>query len=200
MKMFSLLILGAVVLGTATVSVSGQGVLDIKGYLGVIGSFSTFNASLSAAGLTTDPGPYTGFLPTNAAVDALPYGLVDCLLLPQNIVNLTAILQYQAVDGKIMSTDFYDGMTLTTTEGSIITFPSGVKVNDASVILLDIEASNGVLHAIDTVLVPPTFDVGVFMQTFQPVVPASKSAKDAKAEKSCAKSNRAPKISNAVHF
>ena len=87
MNMFSLL-LGAVVLGTAMVSVSGQGVLDIKGYLGAIGSFSTFNARLSAAGLSTDPGPYTGFLPTNAAFEALPCGLVDCLLLPQNIDNL----------------------------------------------------------------------------------------------------------------
>ena len=99
-----------------------------------------------------------------------------------------------------MSTDFYDGMTLTTIEGSNITFPSGVKVNDASVILLDIEASNGVLHAIDTVLVPPTFDVGVFMQTCQPVVPDSKSAKDAKATKWGAKSNKASKMSKAVRF
>ena len=125
--------------------------------------FSTLVAALSAAGLVETlqgEGPFTVFAPTDDAFAALPEGLLEKLLLPENVGVLTSILTYHVVSGKVMSTDVMAG-DVPSVEGSAITFATdyGVQVNDALVISADIEASNGVIHVIDQVIVPPTVDL-----------------------------------------
>ncbi|MEY4401856.1 MAG: hypothetical protein RL072_1721 [Actinomycetota bacterium] len=125
--------------------------------------FSTLVAAIQAAGLVETlqgAGPFTVFAPTNAAFDALPEGLLEKLLLPENVAVLTAILTYHVVPGQVMSTDVTAG-DVATVEGSTIaiTTDGGVKVNGANVVAVDVAASNGVIHVIDQVIVPPTVDV-----------------------------------------
>ena len=125
--------------------------------------FSTLVAALSAAGLVETlqgEGPFTVFAPTDAAFAALPEGLLEKLLLPENIAVLTAILTYHVVPGKVMSTDVTAG-DVATVEGSTIaiTTDMGVMVNGANVVAVDVAASNGVIHVIDAVIVPPTVDL-----------------------------------------
>jgi uncharacterized surface protein with fasciclin (FAS1) repeats len=125
--------------------------------------FSTLVAALSAAGLVETlqgEGPFTVFAPTDAAFAALPEGLLEKLLLPENVAILTAILTYHVVPGLVMSTDVAAG-DVATVEGSTftITTDGGVKVNGANVVAVDVAASNGVIHVIDAVIVPPTVDL-----------------------------------------
>ena len=125
--------------------------------------FSTLVAALSAAGLVETlqgEGPFTVFAPTEAAFAALPEGLLAKLLLPENIAVLTAILTYHVVPGMVMSTDIAAG-DVATVEGSTValTTDMGVMVNGATVIAADVAASNGVIHVIDAVIVPPTVDL-----------------------------------------
>ena len=125
--------------------------------------FSTLVAALTAAGLVETlqgEGPFTVFAPNDAAFAALPEGLLEKLLLPENIDVLKAILTYHVVAGKVMSTDVTTG-DAATVEGSTLALDtmSGVMVNDATVIAADVEASNGVIHVINKVLVPPTVDL-----------------------------------------
>jgi uncharacterized surface protein with fasciclin (FAS1) repeats len=105
-------------------------------------------------------GPFTVFAPTDAAFAALPEGLLEKLLLPENIAVLTAILTYHVVPGMVMSTDVTAG-DVATVEGSTIaiTTDMGVMVNGATVVEVDLTASNGVIHVIDAVIVPPTVDL-----------------------------------------
>ncbi|RPI27293.1 MAG: fasciclin domain-containing protein [Actinomycetota bacterium] len=124
------------------------------------GSFTTLTAALDAAGLVDTlkgEGPFTVFAPTDDAFAALPEGTVDTLLEdPQG--DLTQILTYHVVPGKVMSTDLSDGMTAATVQGAELTFTikdGAVYVNDAMVITADIETANGVIHVIDSVLLPP---------------------------------------------
>lgn len=123
------------------------------------GSFNTLAAALAAAGLVDtlkSEGPFTVFAPTDDAFAALPAGTVDDLLKPENKDQLTAILTYHVVSGKVMSTDLSDGMTATTVQGGDLTvdLSDGVKINAATVTSADIEATNGVIHVIDTVILP----------------------------------------------
>lgn len=125
--------------------------------------FSTLVAAIQAAGLVETlqgAGPFTVFAPTNAAFDALPAGLLEKLLLPENVEALKAILTYHVVAGQVMSTDVTAG-DVASVEGSTIaiTTDGGVKVNGANVVAVDVAASNGVIHVIDAVIVPPTVDV-----------------------------------------
>ena len=125
--------------------------------------FSTLVAAIQAAGLVETlqgAGPFTVFAPTNAAFEALPAGLLEKLLLPENVAVLTAILTYHVVPGKVMSADVTAG-DVASVEGSTIalTTDGGVKVNGANVVAVDVAASNGVIHVIDQVIVPPTVDV-----------------------------------------
>ncbi len=125
--------------------------------------FATLVAAVTAAGLVETlqgAGPFTVFAPNDAAFAALPAGLLDKLLLPENLAVLTSILTYHVVSGKIMSTDVMAG-DAPSVEGSTIALGTtdGVQVNDATVIAADVEASNGVIHVIDKVLVPPTVDL-----------------------------------------
>lgn len=125
--------------------------------------FSTLVAAITAAGLgeaLSGEGPFTVFAPTNAAFEALPEGLLEKLLLPENKDALTKILTYHVVSGKIMAADVAAG-DVTTLEGSAfaITTEGGVKVNAANVTATDVAASNGVIHVIDAVIVPASVDV-----------------------------------------
>lgn len=125
--------------------------------------FSTLVAAITAAGLADSlsaAGPFTVFAPTNAAFDALPAGLLAKLLLPANKAILVKILTYHVLQGKVMAADVTAG-DVATLEGSKITIATtgGVKVNTANVTSTDIAASNGVIHVIDKVLVPPTVDL-----------------------------------------
>lgn len=126
--------------------------------------FSTLVAAVSAAGLAETlgaEGPYTVFAPTNEAFEALPAGLLDELLKPKNKEVLTQILTYHVVAGEVMSTDIEPG-DVPTVEGEDLTIAvtdGTVTVNGATVEAADVEASNGVIHVIDEVLVPPNVDV-----------------------------------------
>jgi uncharacterized surface protein with fasciclin (FAS1) repeats len=124
------------------------------------GSFTTLVAAVEAAGLVetlSGEGPFTVFAPTDEAFAALPEGTVESLLLPENRDQLVSILTYHVIPGAVMSTDLSDGMTAATVQGSEITIDldSGVMVNEANVVTADIAASNGVIHVIDAVILPP---------------------------------------------
>ncbi|MCF8222651.1 MAG: fasciclin domain-containing protein [Bacteroidales bacterium] len=122
---------------------------------------STLVAAVKAGDLVETlkgDGPFTVFAPTNDAFSALPEGTLESLLLPENKDQLVAILSYHVVAGKVKSTDLSDGMKAKTVQGSNIKVgisDAGVKINDASVKSADIEASNGVVHVIDKVILPP---------------------------------------------
>ncbi|MBM2575846.1 fasciclin domain-containing protein [Jannaschia sp. Os4] len=123
------------------------------------GGFETLLAAATAAGLaeTLSTGEYTVFAPTDEAFAALPEGTVENLLLEENRQQLTDILLYHVVPGTVMSTDLTDDMEAATAlEGRsvLIDLDDGVRVGPATVVQADIEASNGVIHVIDTVLLP----------------------------------------------
>lgn len=126
------------------------------------GSFKTLAAALGAAGLVDTlktSGPFTVFAPTDAAFAKLPAGTVENLLKPENRAQLISILTYHVVPGKITSNQLLDKVTpATTVQGRKATIDGRngrVTVNGVGVIAADVGASNGVIHVIDTVLMPP---------------------------------------------
>lgn len=139
----------------------GETIVDVAA---ANGSFNTLVAAVEAAGLVetlSGEGPYTVFAPTDEAFAALPEGTLDKLLLPENQEALTQILTYHVVPAEVTSSDIEPGM-VTTVEGDDldITVDAGaVMVNGASVVQPDVVASNGVIHVIDSVLLPPTLDL-----------------------------------------
>ncbi len=125
--------------------------------------FSTLVAAVQAADLTETlnaEGPYTVFAPTNEAFEALPAGTVEKLLKPANKEALTKILTYHVVAGEeIMAADITAGKVATVEGQKLdITTDDGVQVNGVTVVTADVDASNGVIHAIDGVLIPPDVD------------------------------------------
>jgi uncharacterized surface protein with fasciclin (FAS1) repeats len=122
-------------------------------------NFTTLVAAVTAAGLVetlSGKGPFTVFAPTNAAFAKLPAGTVEELVKPENKAKLTAILTYHVVAAKVMSTDLKEGQKAATVNGQEITVSlvGGASINDAKVVTADLEASNGVIHVIDTVIMP----------------------------------------------
>ncbi len=126
---------------------------------------TTLVAAVKAAGLVdtlSGPGPFTVFAPTNAAFGKLPAGTVDTLVKPENKATLTKILTYHVVPGKLNAADLKDGQKLKTVEGEELTVKaSGGKVSltdakggTSTVTIADVNQSNGVIHVIDTVLMP----------------------------------------------
>ena len=119
------------------------------------GQFETLVAAVKASGLVETlkgDGPFTVFAPTDEAFSKLPDGTVENLLKPENKQKLIDILTFHVVPGKIMSGDL-----LTTTEATTVNgkkAPIGLRVGDANVVMADVRASNGVIHVIDTVLIP----------------------------------------------
>lgn len=145
---------------SASESASGT-IVDVAG---ANPDFSTLVSAVQAAGLAetlSGTGPFTVFAPTNEAFEALPAGVLDKLLLPENKETLTKILTYHVLPAEVMAADVAAG-DVATVEGSNITITTdgGVKVNDATVTATDVDASNGVIHVIDQVLVPEGVDVG----------------------------------------
>ncbi|MBW4465152.1 MAG: fasciclin domain-containing protein [Pegethrix bostrychoides GSE-TBD4-15B] len=128
------------------------------------GSFSTLNSAIQAAELESTlsgAGPYTVFAPTDAAFAALPPGTLDRLLLPENKAQLQQLLSYHVVPGSVTSAQITPG-EVNTVEGApvnITTSAGEVTVGNARVTEPDITASNGVIHAIDQVLLPPDLQV-----------------------------------------
>lgn len=121
------------------------------------GNFTTLVAAVEAAGLVETlkgDGPFTVFAPTDEAFAALPEGTVEGLLADPEA--LAAILTYHVVPGKVMSTDLSNNMMATTVNGADVTIMTegGVMVDGANVVTPDIEASNGVIHVIDAVIIP----------------------------------------------
>ncbi len=119
------------------------------------GNFKTLAAALKAAGLVETlkgKGPFTVFAPTDEAFAKLPAGTVESLLKPENREKLTAILTFHVVAGKVMSTDLLTTTSAKTVNGAAA--PIGLRVGNANVVKADIAASNGVIHVIDTVLIP----------------------------------------------
>lgn len=127
---------------------------------------STLVAAVQAAGLVNTlegPGPFTVFAPTNAAFAALPPGTLQTLLQPANKAALTSILTYHAVAGALKAADVMPGMVMTVNGATFTVTSTGGKLfitdgkgNVAHIVTTDIVASNGVIHVIDAVLLPPT--------------------------------------------
>jgi len=151
--------LAAVVLGATACSDSNEPELqNIVETAVTAGTFNTLVAAVQAAGLATtlsDDGPFTVFAPTDDAFAALPAGTVDALL--NDIPALTEILLYHVVSGDVRAADVVNLNSATTLQGGSVTIDAsmGVKINDANVLLTDVLATNGVIHVIDKVLLPP---------------------------------------------
>jgi uncharacterized surface protein with fasciclin (FAS1) repeats len=145
--------------GIANVRAAGNDIVDTAVSAG---QFNTLAAALGAAGLVETlkgPGPFTVFAPTDDAFAKLPAGTVENLLKPENKDQLTAILTYHVVPGKVMAADVVKLDEAKTVNGKMIdvsVMGDKVMTNDATVTKTDIQASNGVIHVIDSVILPPT--------------------------------------------
>ena len=124
------------------------------------GSFNTLAAALKAAGLVETlkgKGPFTVFAPTDDAFKKLPAGTLDDLLKPENKAKLAAILTYHVVSGKVLAADVKAGKVKTVegADATIMVMGKSVMIDKANVVKTDILASNGVIHVIDAVILPP---------------------------------------------
>lgn len=156
----SVFVASALALSSTVAMADGHGAKDIVDTAAANEDFSTLVAAVQAAGLVEtlkSDGPFTVFAPTNAAFAKLPAGTVENLLKPENKDQLVAVLTYHVLPGKVMAADIA-GKELSpkTVQGSMVEIDatSGVKIDGANVTTADIEASNGVIHVIDTVILP----------------------------------------------
>ncbi len=145
------------------------------------GNFNTLAAALKAAGLVETlkgEGPFTVFAPTDDAFAKLPAGTVDSLLKdPKG--DLTQILLYHVVSGKVMAADVKDGLEATTVQGGKVTFKADsnrVMINDAKIVTTDITTTNGVIHVIDSVLLPPKEEAAAAEPALADIVDTAVSA------------------------
>jgi uncharacterized surface protein with fasciclin (FAS1) repeats len=138
------------------------GEMDLVDLAVSVDDLSTLVTAVKAAGLVETlkgKGPFTVFAPTNKAFEALPEGTLEMLLKPENKEKLAAVLTYHVVAGSYPAAKVKDGMTPKTVQGEtfeISVYDGGVKVNDARVIKADVMATNGVVHVIDKVILPPS--------------------------------------------
>ncbi|MEM8972951.1 MAG: fasciclin domain-containing protein [Pseudomonadota bacterium] len=145
---------------TMAVTPAVAGKKDIVDTAVKAGSFNTLVAAVKAAGLVDTlkgAGPFTVFAPTDAAFKKLPAGTVENLLKPENKAKLAAILTYHVIPGKVMSKDIAGKkLDAKTVQGQKVSVDAtnGVKVDNATVTQADIATSNGVIHVIDTVILP----------------------------------------------
>lgn len=159
MKLRSLLFAAAITLGGSVSAFAAE--KDVVDTAIAAGQFETLAAALEAAGLVATlkgTGPFTVFAPTDEAFAKLPAGTVENLLKPENKQKLTAILIYHVVAGKVMAADVAGLDQAKSVNGKMIDIEvegASVKVNGAAVTAADIAASNGVIHVIDTVIMPP---------------------------------------------
>ena len=146
--------------GTALAGSYGKPKADIVDTAVAAGDFSTLAAALQAGDLVDtlkSDGPFTVFAPTDAAFAALPDGTLEMLLLPENKDKLVSILTYHVVPGKVMAADVVTLSSATTANGQDITISieeETVFINESRVVATDIKASNGVIHVVDTVILP----------------------------------------------
>ena len=133
------------------------------------GSFNTLAAALTAAGLVETlqgEGPFTVFAPTDAAFAALPAGLVDALLLPENIEILKDILLFHVISGSEVTSDMVAAGDVEMASGAMATIVvdgSTITIAGAPISAVDVQASNGVIHVIDAVMVPADIDVAALL-------------------------------------
>lgn len=152
-------LLGMMVVGSPQVA-RAEAQQDIIGTAIAAGSFKTLVAAVQAAGLAETlrgPGPFTVFAPTDEAFAKLPAGTLENLLKPENKAKLQAILTYHVVSGKVTAADVLKMTSAKTVNGQsvIIDAKSGtVMVDNARVVKTDVAASNGIIHVIDTVILP----------------------------------------------
>ncbi|MEM8878221.1 MAG: fasciclin domain-containing protein [Pseudomonadota bacterium] len=149
----------AIVAAASTPVLAGGMKKDIVDIAAGNDQFETLVAAVQAADLVDTlkgDGPFTVFAPTDAAFEALPAGTLEFLLKPENKATLTAILTYHVVAGKVMSTDLQDDTTAPTVQGDTIAIDldNGPMIDNANVVTADIEATNGVIHVIDAVILP----------------------------------------------
>jgi uncharacterized surface protein with fasciclin (FAS1) repeats len=153
-------VLVGVVLGAST-TLAGTNDKNLVDTAVAAGQFKTLTTAINAAGLSDTlkgPGPFTVFAPTDAAFAKLPAGTVEKLLKPENKAQLVAILTYHVVPGELMAVDVVKLTEAKTVNGKsvAVTEPgNSVMINDAKVTTTDIVASNGVIHVIDKVILPP---------------------------------------------
>jgi transforming growth factor-beta-induced protein len=151
------------------------------------GDFQTLVTAVQAAGLVdalSGEGPFTVFAPTDAAFAALPDGTIESLLADPSGA-LTDILLYHVVAGQVLSSDLSDGMTAVTLGGAELTFSvsaDGVQVNGANVVAADVMASNGVIHVIDAVLLPPAAEEEMAEEAAAEATPTPAAEEEAAAE------------------
>jgi uncharacterized surface protein with fasciclin (FAS1) repeats len=135
--------------------------MDIVDTAVAAGSFDTLVSLVTAAGLVETlkgPGPFTVFAPTDDAFAAVPQETLDALAADPTGA-LTAVLTYHVVPGKVMAADVTDGLEAATVQGDDVSFTiidGKVMINDANIVTTDIECSNGVIHVIDAVILPPS--------------------------------------------
>jgi len=147
-------------MGQEASEMANEGQPDIVETAVAAGSFGTLATALEAAGLVETlkgDGPFTVFAPTDDAFAKLPEGTVEDLLKPENKDQLTAILTYHVVPGKLMASEVASMDAATTVEGSPVSFSvseDGAMIENARILQTDIETSNGVIHVIDTVILP----------------------------------------------
>ena len=162
-RIFTLVAAAIVLAGTGFSAIAGGHLSSEKSIVknaAEADNLTTLVAAVKAAGLVEaleGEGPLTVFAPTDEAFAKLPAGTVEDLLKPENKDRLIAILTYHVVPGKVMSSDLTGKqLAAETLEGSEVQIDasSGVKVDEATVLAADIEASNGVIHVIDTVIIP----------------------------------------------
>ncbi|WP_291965643.1 fasciclin domain-containing protein [Maribacter sp.] len=169
MKILKITLLSAIALFVTNVSAQSETIVDVAAGND---NFTTLVAAVKAANLVetlSSEGPFTVFAPVNSAFEALPAGTVDTLLKPESKDALTGILTYHVVAGKYMAADVIDAInkndgafSVKTVQGGMITLTladenvmlKDEKGNMATVIIADVAASNGVVHAIDTVVMP----------------------------------------------
>ena len=156
----AVLVVGALALSSTAALAGGHGKKDIVDTAVANEQFSTLVAAVQAAGLVDTlkgDGPFTVFAPTNDAFAKLPAGTVENLLKPENKDQLVAVLTYHVLLGKVMAADIA-GKTLSTAtvQGSMVDInaTNGVMIDGATVTAVDMETSNGVIHVIDTVILP----------------------------------------------
>lgn len=169
MKILKITLLSAIALFVTNVSAQSETIVDVAAGND---NFTTLVAAVKAANLVetlSSEGPFTVFAPVNSAFEALPAGTVDTLLKPESKDALTGILTYHVVEGKYMAADVIDAInkndgafSVKTVQGGMITLSladekvmlKDEKGNMATVVMADVAASNGVVHAIDTVVMP----------------------------------------------
>ena len=160
MKFTALALAAVTVLAATAANAQMAPAKDIVETAVAAGSFNTLAAALKAAGLVETlkgKGPFTVFAPTDDAFKKLPAGTLDDLLKPENKAKLAAILTYHVVSGKVLAADVKPGKVKTVegADATIMVVGKSVMIDKATVVKTDIVASNGVIHVIDAVILPP---------------------------------------------